>query len=93
MSLFKLGTGHYLCRGWRGGGEEKKKGGLNFLIKKFSGGQQFDCEVYFKRGPLVKIGNAKMYNLMLIVLLFVYLKDHYFVQLTHLHLTEILFKL
>ena len=49
-----LGTGLYLCRG--GGGEGEKKGGgvkaisdwleggVNFFIKKFRGGQQF--EVY-----------------------------------------------
>ena len=30
---------------------------------------------------------------MLILLLFVYLKHQYFVQLSHLHLTEILFAL
>ena len=37
--------------------------------------------------------NAKLYNFMLILLLFVYLKRHYFVQLSHLYLTEILFVL
>ena len=35
----------------------------------------------------------KLYNFMLILLLFVYLKHHYFVQLSHLHLTEVLFAL
>ena len=46
-----LGTGHYLCRGGGGGGGGVKAisdwlegGGLNFFIKKFRGGQQF--EVY-----------------------------------------------
>ena len=38
--------------------------------------------------------NAKLYNFMLILLLFVYLKHHYFVQLNHLYLTvQILFAL
>ena len=34
--------------------------------------------------------DAKLYNFMLILLLFIYLKHHYFVQLTHLYLIEIL---
>ena len=49
-----LGTARYLCRG----GREKRwgvkaisdwleGGGLNFFIKKFRGGQQFDRKVYF----------------------------------------------
>ena len=33
-------------------------GGLDFFIKTFRGGQQFDREVYFKRGPLAKMGKA-----------------------------------
>ena len=37
--------------------------------------------------------NAKLYNFILILLLFAYLKHHYFVQLSHLYLTEILFAL
>ena len=37
--------------------------------------------------------NAKLYNFMLILLLFVNLKHHYFVQLSHLYLKEILFAL
>ena len=37
--------------------------------------------------------NAKLYKFLLIILLFVYLKHHYFVQLSHLYLTEILFAL
>ena len=59
-------------------GREKTRGGggLNFLIKKFSGSQQFDREVHFKWRPLAKIGNAKLYNFLLILLLLVYLKHH-----------------
>ena len=37
--------------------------------------------------------NDKLYKFLLIILLFVYLKHHYFVQLSHLYLTEILFAL
>ena len=33
-------------------------GGLNVFIKKFRGGQQFDCEVYFKRGSLANMVKA-----------------------------------
>ena len=54
----------------RGGGEGKKGGwvkaisywleggGVNFFIKKFRRGQQFDRHVYFKRGQLAKMGKA-----------------------------------
>ena len=60
-----LGTARYLCRG----GEGKKKGGsslfqidkregLNFLLEKFREGQQFDHEVYIKRGLLARMGKA-----------------------------------
>ena len=35
--------------------------------------------------------NAKLYNFTLILLLFVHLKHHFFVQLSHLYLTDILF--
>ena len=47
-----------------GGGGRKgisdwlKGGTLNFLIKKFGWVQQFDRWVYFKRGPLAKMGKA-----------------------------------
>ena len=34
------------------------EGGLNVFVKKFRGGQQFDRQVYFKRGPLAKMGKA-----------------------------------
>ena len=37
--------------------------------------------------------DAKLYNIMLILLLSVYLKHHYFVQLSHLYVTEIFFAL
>ena len=37
--------------------------------------------------------DAKLYNFMLILLRFANLKHHYFVQLSHLYLTEILFAL
>ena len=57
MSLFYLGTGHYLCRG-----EGKKEGEAKLSYKEVWGGQQFDREVYFKTGPLAKIGSAKLYN-------------------------------
>ena len=33
-------------------------GGLNFFVKKFRGGKQFDRKVYFKRGSLAKMGKA-----------------------------------
>ena len=33
-------------------------GGLNVFIKRFSRGQQFDRQVYFKMGPLAKMGKA-----------------------------------
>ena len=75
------------------GGEGKKGGEAKLSYKEVWGGQQFDREVYFKRGPLAKIGSSKLYNFMLILLLFVYSKHHYFVQLSHLYLTEILFAL
>ena len=91
MSLFYFGTGHYLCRGG-GGGKKVGEAKLSYKVV-WGGGQQFDRKVYFKRGPLAKIGSAKLYNFKLILLLFVYLKHHYFVQLSHLHLTEILFEL
>ena len=58
----------------RGGGEGKKKGDqgyfrlatvggwgwgrLNFFYKEVQGDQQFDREVYFKRGSLAKMGKA-----------------------------------
>ena len=63
-----LGTGHYVRRGGRekkGGRAGKgyfrlarEGGGLNFFIKKFRGGPQFDRKVYFKRGSLAKMGKA-----------------------------------
>ena len=34
------------------------EGGLNVFVKKFRGGQQLDRQVYFKRGPLAKMGKA-----------------------------------
>ena len=37
-------------------------GGLNILIKKFRRGQQFDRQVYFKRGPLAKMGKTVKLN-------------------------------
>ena len=38
-------------------------GGLNIFIKeKFRRGQQFDRQVYFKRGPLTKMGKAVNLN-------------------------------
>ena len=37
----------------RGGG-----GGLKNFINRFSRGQQFDRQVYFKMGPLAKMGKA-----------------------------------
>ena len=58
-----LGTGHYVRRGGRkkrevgGGGKaisDWLEGGLNFFIKKFRAGPQFDRKVYFKRGSLAK---------------------------------------
>ena len=33
-------------------------GGLNIFIKRFRRGQQFDRQVYFKMGPLAKMGKA-----------------------------------
>ena len=54
-------------------GSEKRRGGVSgvkaisdwlerrgvfFFVKKFRGDHQFDCEVYFKRGPLAKMGKA-----------------------------------
>ena len=36
----------------------ERGGGLNFFIKKFRGGPQFDRKVYFKRGSLAKMGKA-----------------------------------
>ena len=56
------------------GGREKRRGvkaisdwleeGLNFFIKKFrGGGQQFDRQVYFKRGPLAKMGKAVIWKI------------------------------
>ena len=42
-----------LARGLGGRG-----GGLNFFVKKFRGGPQFDRKVYFKRGSLAKMGKA-----------------------------------
>ena len=49
-----LGTARYLCRGGEGkkmGGQSyfrlARRGGLNFFIKKFRGGQQLDRKVYF----------------------------------------------
>ena len=35
-----------------------ERGGLNIFIKRFSRGQQFDREVYFKMGQLAKMGKA-----------------------------------
>ena len=35
-----------------------RKGGVFFFVKKFRGDHQFDREVYFKRGPLAKMGKA-----------------------------------
>ena len=54
--MLHLGTGHYLCRWWKG----KKKGGGGFkaISDWLEGGEQFDCEVYFKRGLLAKMGKA-----------------------------------
>ena len=43
----------WLERGWGGGG-----GGQKNFIKRFSRGQQFDRQVYFKMGPLAKMGKA-----------------------------------
>ena len=40
----------------RGGGGVGR--GLNIFIKGFSRGQQFDRQVYFKMGPLAKMGKA-----------------------------------
>ena len=40
-----------------GGGQaisDWREGGLNFFIKKFRAGPQFDRKVYFKRGSLAK---------------------------------------
>ena len=51
----------------KGGGKEgqgyfrlARKGGgaILFFVKKFRGDHQFDREVYFKRGPLAKMGKA-----------------------------------
>ena len=83
-------------------------GGLNVFIKKFRGVSSLIVR-YILRHPLAKMGkaikqystnnicetvNPKFYNnFMLILLLFVYLKHHYFVQLSHLYLTGILFAL
>ena len=36
----------------------RKGGGVFFFVKKFRGDHQFDREVYFKRGPLAKMGKA-----------------------------------
>ena len=44
-------------KGWWGGKgyfRLARGGGLNFFIKKFRGGPQFDRKVYFKRGSLAK---------------------------------------
>ena len=81
------------------------EGGLNFFIKKYRGVSSLIAR-FILRGvhwPIwVKIvehkqylsnSNAKLYNFMLILLLSVYLKQHYFVQLGHLYVTEILFAL
>ena len=38
--------------------EREGGGGLNIFIKRFSRGQQFDRQVYFKMGPLAKMGKA-----------------------------------
>ena len=35
-----------------------ERGGVFFFVKKFRGDHQFDREVYFKRGPLAKMGKA-----------------------------------
>ena len=40
----------------------KGGGGLKIFIKKFRRGQQFDRQVYFKRGPLAKMGKAVKLN-------------------------------
>ena len=36
----------------------ERGGGLNIFIKRCSRGQQFDRQVYFKMGPLAKMGKA-----------------------------------
>ena len=36
----------------------ERGGGLNVFIKRFSRGQPFDRQVYFKMGPLAKMGKA-----------------------------------
>ena len=37
--------------------------GLNFFIKKFRRGQQFDRQVYFNSGPLAMMGKTVKLNL------------------------------
>ena len=49
-------------RGGQGYFRLARGGGLNIFIKKFRRGQQFDRQVYFKRGPLAKMGKAVKLN-------------------------------
>ena len=87
----------------RGGGGNQgyfrlaKWGSKNYLVRCLGGSAVWSRGI-FKRCPLAKMGkvedkqymrnsNAKLFNFMLILLLFVYLNHHYFVQLNLLYLT------
>ena len=45
-------------RGKKEGGSRPRGGGGKCFYKEVQGGQQFDRKVYFKRGPLAKMGKA-----------------------------------
>ena len=57
-NLHKLGTRREKKRRGVKAISDWLEGGANFFIKKFRGGQRFDREVYFKTGPLAKMGKA-----------------------------------
>ena len=69
LNFFALGNRSLFMQ--RGEGEKKnggggvkafsdwqEGGGAKLFCKEVQGGQQFDLEVYFKRGPLAKMGKA-----------------------------------